>query len=299
MFSFVFVDWLVGCHLFCFSCSLLCLFLLTDKDHFDLSCCSPVSRKSSCSKETGGRRGIGVVSDLNTQSSSRRTNCLGLCRLLHCIALAGRPRHRSPCSCFSSSWMSGCHRGKAKVFVYDLMSLKVTSRTLQGRRLRTEDLRPSCLYFLESRNNKQQDYKIGNCFVAVELAGLTFLAVTYAVDFQNKVLHLWKLKKGKTIDCTCQHPDDDCRTRLCGFTSRYQPMTVGFSVVRFYFLNQLNSTDSVFGLPRDDVYDETSGEYHCSLTNCDSFFTKRDLMPRMVGIELGRRGTGSFQLQLH
>ena len=194
--------------------------------------------------------------------------------------------------------MSGCHQGKAKVFVYDLMSLKVTSRTLQGRRLRTADLHDSRLYFLELRNNKQQDYNVGNCFVAIKMSGLTFLVVTYAVDFGNKVLHPWKLKKGKTIDCSCQHPDNDCRTRLCGFTSRYQPMTVGFSVVRFYFLNQLNSTDSVFGLPRDDVYDKASGEYHCSLTNCDTFFAKRDLVPRMVGIELGRRGTGSFQLQL-
>ena len=60
----------------------------------------------------------------------------------------------------ASPSMSGCAQGKAKVFVYDSTSGKTLLRVLQGKRLKREDLRAEQLYFLESRNNKQQGYHL-------------------------------------------------------------------------------------------------------------------------------------------
>ena len=130
------------------------------------------------------------------------------------------------------------------------------------------------VYFIESQNNGVSNQYYGNCVVSVKLDGLWRLAVTYCIQFQENMAHLWVLKRGNGLDCNCSPPTTKCLNRLCGFKERFKAMSIslGDNSNNLIPLNQLYSAPWIQFQPRDHVLSMTDYTYQCSLYNCNFFF---------------------------
>ena len=144
---------------------------------------------------------------------------------------------------------------------------------LENQRLEKGDELQDGVYFIESRNNRVTNESFGNCLVAVEIAGIWQLAITYSLEFKKNLAHLWVLRTGKGLDCSCSPSTTECTTRLCGFNDRFESKTVQLvSMNKLFPLNQLYSVPWIRSKPRDDVLSTTDQTYQCSVSNCDIFF---------------------------
>ena len=93
-------------------------------------------------------------------------------------------------------------QGETRIFLYTEQHQLITF-VLKDQQLLEEDAIRGCVYFYEARNYCRVPQFYENCLVGFLKDGIGRLGITYYIDYKPKVAHVWMLKTGMGLDCSC------------------------------------------------------------------------------------------------